>query len=349
MSIERRSWGRTPSGEEVSLYILNNKEGYSAGIATYGATLTKLDVPISRMSMLDVVLGFDELDGYLKDDNYFGATIGRTAGRISQAEFELDGKKIFLDKNEGENQLHGGAKGFHNRVWTASPEEDAEGPSLKLCYDSPDGESCYPGNLRVSVIYTLIKNGLRIDYRGVTDSPTPVNMTAHPYFNLNINGEDIGSHELKIFSSKTLNLDDSLIPNGEIIDVAGTEADFTDFSLIKGATARTSPLKHDRFYVLNSKKGEMNIAAIVRSRSFDLELEVATTQSGLQFYSGDSLSVGYAGKYGCQYGPRSGFCLEPHAHPDAPNQPKFPSVILRPGEIYEHSTEYRFREFKARS
>lgn len=352
MSHKKKSWSVTSQGEQLYLHTISNEAGFQASIATYGATLVELKVPVSEGTIVDVVLGFDDLTGYLNDAHYIGATVGRVAGRISQASFELDGEKYFLDKNEGENHLHGGKFGFNSRVWTDCQTENPEPNTVSLCYKSPDGEGGYPGNLQVTVTYSLIENGLCIAYRAVTDKPTPLNMTAHPYFNLNGDGKDTGGHELKIFSDKTLCCDEGLLPNGEIVDVAGTEADYTDFCPINGrvtdAQTEFSPLKHDRFYILNPSEMKMPVAAVARSSISGLELEVATTQSGLQFYSADYIGAGTKGKLGCWYGPRSGFCLEPEAYSDAVNRPEFPSSILRPGEVYKQVTEYRFREFNKR-
>ncbi|SMF09698.1 aldose epimerase family protein [Desulfovibrio gilichinskyi] len=352
MSHTKKSWSVTPQGEQVYLHTISNDSGFQAGIATYGATLVELKVPVSNGQTVDAVLGFDDLTGYLNDPHYIGATVGRVAGRISHGSFELDGEKYFLDKNEGDNQLHGGKFGFNSRIWTECQAENPEPHTISLCYESPDGEGGYPGNLQVTVTYSLIENGLRIAYRAVTGKPTPINMTAHPYFNLNGDGKDTGEHEVKIFSDKTLFFDDEILPNGETLDVSGTEADYTDFCPINGPATdsqiETAPLKHDRFYILNLSEMEMPVAAVVRSDASGMELEIATTQSGLQFYSADYIGAGTKGKLGCEYGPRSGFCLEPEGYPDAVNRPEFPSVILRPGEVYNHVTEYRFREFNKR-
>ncbi len=352
MSHKKKSWSVTPKGQEVYLHTISNDSGFQASIATYGATLVDLKVPVSNGQIVDVVLGFDDLNRYLDDPHYIGATVGRVAGRISHGFFELDGEKYLLDKNEGDNQLHGGKYGFNSRVWTECRTEKSDPYTVSLCYESPDGEGGYPGNLQVTVTYSLIENGLRIAYRGVTDKPTPINMTAHPYFNLNGDGKDTGDHEVKIFSDKTVYLDEELLPNGQTFDVSGTEADYTDFCPINGPVSndqtKSFHLEHDRFYILNSSETEMPVAAVARSYASGLELEIATTQSGLQFYSADYIGAGTKGKLGCVYGPRSGFCLEPEGYPDAVNRPEFPSVILRPGEVYKQVTEYRFREFNKR-
>lgn len=347
MSQRQRTWGKTPDGVKVDLHTITNETGYEASITTYGATLTGLKVPASDGQIIDVVLGFDQLSGYLQDKNYMGSTVGRVANRISQATFKLSGKTYLLDKNEGENHLHGGKYGFNSRVWEKCPDADNDSSALSLYYFSPDGEGGYPGNLEITVIYSLVKNGLRILYRAETDQPTPVNITAHPYFNLNGDGRNSGNHELKINSEQSLISNESFIPNGELIDVTGTEADFTKFVQLDGlkTTELSASVGHDRFYPLNSSQNKFKVAAITRSKTSGMEMEILSTQPGIQFYSGDYISKGTVGKDGCIYGPRSGFCLEPMAYPDAPNRPEFPSVILSPGDIYEQSTEYRFREY----
>lgn len=346
MSHVKKTWGKTPDGTEIFLHTLKNDEGFEISVATYGATLTALKVPMSDGRTIDVILGFDQLSGYLQDTNYIGATVGRVASRISQAAFELHGKKYVLDKNEGDSHLHGGKKGFSSRVWETCQAENPTHSSIKLCYSSPDGEGGYPGTLNAKVTYALLQNGLRISYKATTDKPSPVNMTAHPYFNLDGDGKNVGKHELKIFSGNTLYFDENLIPSGEILSTTGTAADFTDFKAINAIIDGNSgkPVEHDRFYPLDLLEEEMPVSAITRSPSSGLEMEVASTNPGIQLYSGDYISEGTVGKQGCIYGPRSGFCLEPMCHPDAPSRPEFPSVILNPGEMYEQIIEYRFRE-----
>lgn len=345
MSMTFREWGRTADGRKVQLYTLENENGFRAFVSTYGATLTGLEVPLNGIS-LDVVLGFDRLEQYLDDKGYFGATIGRTANRISGGAFELDGKKYILDRNENVNTLHGGREGFSTRIWSAEQGENRGCPCLQLSYESPDGEGGYPGKLSAQVLFTLTDSGLLLEYRAVTDSPCPLSMTSHPYFNLNGGYRNLGGQELKIFSERTLAVNEQLIPSGEIHEVKGTRVDFTSFALMDGDGPE--PKKHDRYYIL-SGSGKPQTAAVARSKGRGLEMEVITTQPGLQFYSGDGITPGTAGKNGCFYFPRSGFCLEPHGYPDAPNRKEFPSVTLSPGEEYRHSTEYRFRLIKGGS
>ncbi|WP_415714028.1 aldose epimerase family protein [Maridesulfovibrio sp.] len=340
MGVSCRSWGFTPAGAEVQLFTLKNSSGCKADISTFGAALIGLEIP-RKDNTIDVVLGFDSLEEYMNDGNYMGATVGRVAGRISNASFNLDSQKIRLDSNEGPNHLHGGKNGFSSRVWEiAACNRNDEAPAITLSLHSPDGTNGYPGNLLVETTFTLKGTTLRIDYRAITDQPTPLNMTGHPYFNLNGNGCGISSHELKLHAIKSAATDKAMIPTGEINNISGTAADFTQFTPL-GNTAQ------DRFYVLDNEQGELVPAAIGRCNESGLEMEILTTQPGMQLYTADGIAPGTAGKKGSLYGPRYGFCIEPMGYPDAVNHPEFPSVILNPGEKYHHSTEYRFRNFTA--
>ncbi|NDV23274.1 aldose epimerase family protein [Desulfovibrio sp. JC022] len=340
MGVSSRSWGKTPFGKEVMLFTLENSAGCKARISTYGGTLTGLEIPVDGTvsgKMLDVVLGFDSLQEYAADGNYMGATVGRVAGRISNASFELNGQKFQLDSNEGPNHLHGGRNGFNRQVWEVAAVGDKQDtPSLTLSLLSLHLEGGYPGNLKVEATFTLSGTSLRIIYRATSDQPTPLNITAHPYFNLNGNGRKINNHQLKIFSTKSTTFDEALIPDGKIVEISGTEADFIDFTPL-------GTNEQDRFYVLENEREELIPAAIARCEESGLELEVCTNQLGVQLYTADGIANESPGKNGIQYGPRCGFCIEPMGYPDAVNKPEFPSVILRPGEKYNHSTEYRFR------
>ncbi|TIH15820.1 galactose mutarotase [Marinifilum sp. JC120] len=336
MGVTYKPWGRTSSGREAMLFTLENSTGCKAHISTYGSTLTGLEIPVDG-ERLDVVLGFDSLQEYMTDGNYMGATVGRVAGRISTASFELDGQKFQLDSNEGPNHLHGGANGFNRQIWEVAAIEDKQNtPSLTLSLISLHLAGGYPGNLKVEATFILNETSLRITYRATTDSPTPLNMTAHPYFNLNGDGREISNHQLKIFSTKSTKFDEALIPDGNVIDICGTEADFSEFTTL-GKTAQ------DRFYVLENECEELIPVAIARSNESGLEMEIRSNQRGVQLYTADGVKEGTRGKHEIKYGPQCGFCIEPMGYPDAVNRPEFPSVILHPGEKYNHSTEYRFR------
>lgn len=338
MPISSETWGRTPYREDVLLITLENSAGCKAHISTYGATLTGLEIPVSGKT-IDVILGFDSLQEYMNDENYLGATIGRVASRISSATFELDGQKYQLDRNEGNNHLHGGKYGFNRRNWEVLEQsDDADSPSVTLELHCKDGMGGYPGNVLIETTFTLNGSNLSIVHRAECDRPTPLNMTNHPYFNLNGDGQKINSHELKIHSTKSPHFDANLIPDGTINDISGTATDFSNFKELRD-------VEQDCSFILENDPETLSTAAITRSNDSGLEMEVRANQPGIQLYTADYISSGTPGKNGLQYGPRSGFCLEPMGYPDAVNRPEFPSVILHPGEKYNHSTEYRFRTF----
>ncbi len=338
MPISSKTWGRTPYREDVLLITLENSTGCKARISTYGATLTGLEIPVNGKT-IDVVLGFDSLQEYINDGNYLGATIGRVASRISNAGFVLDDQKYQLDRNEGDNHLHGGKYGFDRRNWEVlAQNDDTESPSLTLELHCKDGMGGYPGNMCIKTTFTLSGTTLSILHCAQCDRPTPLNMTSHQYFNLNGDGQKIDSHELKIHSTKSPHFDADLIPDGTINDISGTAADFIDFKELSDAG-------QDCFFILDNDPEKLSTAAITRSNESGLEMEIRTNQPGIQLYTADYISSGTPGKNKLQYGPRSGFCLEPMGYPDAVNRPEFPSVILHPGEEYNNSTEYRFRTF----
>lgn len=348
MDIKRESWGTMPSGEAVELFTLANKRGMQATISNYGATLVGLTAPDKNGSMADVVLGYDTLDEYISGDAYFGAMIGRVANRVGGARFELDGMAYELDRNHGKHQLHGGTHGFSTRLWNAEIVDGAEGQSLVLTYFSKDGEQGYPGNLDVTVVYALGVQGLRFECRAETDKPTVVSLTNHAYFNLGgRNTEDVLDHVVTINSSRYLPTDNDQIPTGAIEDVAGTPLDFTRPTVIglridAGHEAVVIGKGYDQYYIIDGDAGAMNPALQIFHGTSGRVLDVHTTQPGVQFYSGNHLADRTNGKLGAVYGFRSGFCVETQGYVDAPNRPEFPSIVLRPGEKYEHVTEYRF-------
>jgi len=344
------SWGKTPDGEQVYLYTLTNKNGLEAAISTYGGAVVSLKVPDRDGKLADVVLGYDSLDGYVNDKSYFGAIIGRYANRIGHAEFTLDGKTYKLAKNNGENTLHGGIKGFNKAVWTAKEIRAKDGQALELTYLSKDGEEGFPGNLHVRVIYTLNDaNELKIDYSATTDKNTVVNLTNHSYFNLSGAGSgDILGDILMIEADKFTPVDSGLIPTAELRDVAGTPFDFRKPTAI-GARINedNEQLKlaggYDHNFVLRRKPGApISLAARVVDPKRGRVLEVWTDQPGMQFYTGNFLDGSAHGKGGIAYTKRSAFCLETQHFPDSPNKPSFPSTELKPGERYHTTTIYKF-------
>lgn len=348
MDIKRQPWGTMPTGESVELFTLTNGRGMQATVTNYGATLVGLTAPDRNGAMADVVLGYDTVDDYINGRGYFGSLVGRVANRIGHGRFELDGTTYEVAKNKEKYQLHGGTGGFHSRLWHAEVADGPDGESLVLTYRSPDGEEGYPGTLDATAIYTMRDSGLRLECRAVTDRPTVVTMTNHAYFNLSGSyTEDVLDHVLTLNSSRYLPTDENQIPTGEIADVAGTPLDFTRPTAIglridAEHEAIAIGQGYDHYYVIDGEPGTLSPAAQMFHGGTGRVLEVCTTQPGLQFYSGNHMADRIKGKLGALYGFRSGFCLETQGFVDAPNRPEFPSITLRPGETYEHVTEYRF-------
>jgi aldose 1-epimerase len=349
-STTKKSFGKTPEGQPVDLYVLTAKGGAEAAITNYGGAVVSLKVPDRNGKLADVVLGYDNADGYVNDKSFFGALVGRYGNRIGHAQFALDGKTYTLAKNNGENSLHGGIKGFNKAVWTAKIIPAKDGQSLELSYLSKDGEEGFPGNLKVSVIYTLTdSNALRITYSATSDKKTVVNLTNHSYFNLAGQGSgDILGHLLIIRADKFTPVDSGLIPTGEFRDVAGTPFDFRkELAIGARIDQDEEQLKlgggYDHNFVLQrSNDPEESLAARVLEPVSGRILEVWTTEPGVQFYTGNFLDGKTIGKGGVTYPRRSAFCLETQHFPDSPNQPKFPSAVLNAGERYHTITTYKF-------
>ncbi|HEX8144629.1 MAG TPA: aldose epimerase family protein [Pyrinomonadaceae bacterium] len=350
--IKKRPFGQTADGTPVELYTLTNARGMEAQIMTYGGIVVSLKVPDRNRGLTDVVLGYDTLDGYLKDNGpYFGAIIGRYGNRIAKGKFSLNGVEYTLAKNNGENHLHGGLKGFDKVVWKATPVNGRGIRSLRLNYTSKDGEEGYPGNLSVTVTYTLTDNNeLRIDYAATTDKDTVLNLTHHSYFNLAGAGAgDILGHEVYINADRFTPVADSgAIPTGELRSVTGTPMDFTKPTAVGARINQTDEQLtfgrgYDHNWVLN-KKGVRGptLAARVRDPKTGRVMEVYTTEPGVQFYTGNFLDGTITGKGGMVYNQRYGLCLETQHFPDSPNQPGFPSTVLKPGQKYTQTTIYRF-------
>ena len=343
--VSRMDFGKLPDGTAVSLYTLTNGK-ITAKVMTYGAILTELIVPDRDGKPLDVVLGFDTLEGYLAAHPYFGATVGRVANRVGGAKFSLDGKDYKLAANNGPNSLHGGLKGFDKVVWKAEEVTGPGGPAVKFTYRSPDGEEGYPGNLDVAVTYTVTDaNEVKIDYVATTDKATPVVLTNHSYFNLA--GPASGTildHQVKLNAANYTPGDDTMIPTGSIGPVKGTPLDFTGgntistrFDQIKG-----EPGGYDHNFVLDADARLPNVAARVTDPKSGRMMEVLTTEPGLQFYTGNFLDGSVKGKGGVVYRKNQALCLEAQHFPDSVNHPGFPSTILRPGQTYTQTTIYRF-------
>jgi aldose 1-epimerase len=348
-SVISTPFGKMKDGQAVTLYTLRNKKGMEMGVINYGGIIVSLKVPDKNGLAEDVVLGFDSLSDYLKDDPFFGALIGRYGNRIARGKFSLDGKEYTLPVNNGKNHLHGGPNGFYNVFWNIEIMSDSSNPSLKLTYLSKDGEEGYPGNLKTEVIYTLTDNNeLQIAYKATTDKKTVVNLTQHSYFNLSGNNKkDILNHELMMAADKFLPVDETLIPTGKLQDVKNTPFDFT---LPKIIGARISDkdqqlkygLGYDHCWVFTNQSDSLKMVGSLYEPVSGRYMEILTTEPGIQFYSGNFLDGKLTGKGGIIYQHRSGLCLETQHFPDSPNQASFPSTVLNPGETYQTTTVYKF-------
>ena len=350
--IKKSTFGKTTEGQVSDLYTLTNHSGMQVGITNYGGRVTTILVPDRHGKMDDVVLGFDNLDGYLGNDPFFGALVGRYGNRIGKARFKLDGKEYKLAVNNGPNSLHGGVKGFDKVFWTAR-EYSKNPPAIELTYVSADGEEGYPGKLTTKVIYTLTDaSELKIDYTATTDKNTVLNLTNHSYFNLAGQGNgDILKHEIMIKADRFTPVDDTLIPTGELRKVEGTPFDFrTSTAIGARIDADDEQIKfgkgYDHNFVLNRTGHGLTVAARVTDPESGRVMDVLTTQPGIQFYTGNFLDGTVRGKGGKAYAHRAAFCLETQHFPDSPNQPKFASAELKPGVTYHQITIYKFSTTK---
>jgi aldose 1-epimerase len=347
--VTRAPFGKMADGAQVEVFTLTNARGVEVKAITYGGIIQSLRVPDRSGRLGDIVLGFDSLDGYLKDHPFFGAIVGRYGNRIGKAQFTLNGQTYKLAANNGPNHLHGGVKGFDKVLWTGQVVEDKRGAAVAFSRTSPDAEEGYPGNLKVRVTYVLTDdNSLLVDYEATTDKATPVNLTQHSYFNLAGEGTgDILGHELTINADRYTPVDGTLIPTGELAPVAGTPFDFRKAVAIGARINDKNPQLangkgYDHNWVLNRKGAGMQLAARVKEPKTGRTLEIQTTEPGIQFYAGNFLDGSIKGKGGHVYAHRTGFCLETQHYPDSPNQPKFPSTILQPGQTYRTSTVFKF-------
>lgn len=333
MQIAQKSFGTTRDGVPVTAYTLRNARGAEVCILDYGATVQAIRIPVAAQ-MRDVVLGYDTLAEYEEQTCYFGVTIGRVANRIGGASFDLNGETFALTVNERGNCHHGGVPGFAKRVWTRVEDAGA----LVLRYESPDGESGFPGNLQVQVSYLLTEeNALQIEFEAQTDRATPVNLTNHCYFNLNgHNAGDLTGHRLQICAEKATAIDETLLPTGELTDVAGTADDFRQEKELLADAQHT----HDLNYVL-SMQPYTPLRRVASAQTKDLRMDCLTTQPGLQLYTADQLDA-VKGKNGAVYGAFSAFCLEAQNWPDAVHHASFPNSILYPEERYRQTIVYQF-------
>ena len=345
--IDRQPFGVTPDGTRVEIFTLRNGKGMEARICNYGGIVVSLKVPDRNGQMGDVVLGYDQLQGYLDRSPYFGCLVGRYGNRIAKGRFTLNGKEYTLAINNGPNALHGGIKGFDKVVWTPRILVTADGTALELKYLSKDGEEGYPGNLSVTATYTLTEDhGLRLDYTATTDKDTVLSLTQHSYFNLAQKG-DVLNHLVMIPADKFTPVDSTLIPTGELRPVEGTPFDFRKPTPI-GARIKQEDeqLKfgngYDHNWAFNKPIGQLGLVGRVFEPTTGRVLEVLSTEPGMQFYTGNFLDGTITGKEGRTYQSRNGFCMEPQHFPDSPNHPEFPSVVLKPGETYKNTIIYRF-------
>jgi aldose 1-epimerase len=347
--MKSRLFGKAPSGEEVHAYTLAG-DGIEVEIINYGGFIISLSVPNRNGKMEDVVLGYDELDGYLHDKAHFGGIIGRYANRIANGRFTLKGKQYQLAQNNGQNHLHGGPRGFDRVLWHPHAEtHPSRGESLQLDYLSKDDEESYPGNLSVTVRYSISGKGeLRIDYSATTDADTILNLTNHTYFNFSGAGtKDILNHELMLQASRFTPVNSALIPTGELRSVEGTPFDFRKLRVIgKCIDSEDEQMQFGKGYDLNWVIDGGGAGLVVAAQAYDKAsgraLEVRTTEPGIQFYSGNMIVAGTRGKRGETYAPRSGFCLETQHFPDSPNQPQFPSTVLKAGAKFASTTIFAF-------
>lgn len=351
---ERVAFGKTNDGTAVEKFVLRNSHGIEATVITYGGILQSLIVPDKNGMTTDIVLGFDDVQGYQKNGNvYFGATIGRFGNRLAGGAFELDGKRYQVPQNDKDNSLHGGPQGFDKRVWKAEPSNDKDSVGVTLTYLSADGEMGFPGNLKTDVTYSLNdKNELRIDYKATTDKPTVLNLTNHSYFNLAGAGNgDILKQVATLHAAHYTPVTGKLIPTGELAPVTGTPMDFTkptaigthikaDHPQLKFAEPKQGGF--DFNWVLNAKGDVSKLAADVQDPQSGRRLQLYTTEPGVQFYTSNFLDGTVKGKQGKVYPHWGAFTLETQHFPDSPNQPDFPTTRLDPGQTYTQTMVLKF-------
>ena len=347
-TITKSQFGHLPDGRPVDLYTLKNGKGMEARIATYGGIVTSLMVPDKTGRFSDVVLGYDNLDGYIKNNPFFGALIGRYGNRIANGRFTLDGATYVLPQNNGSNCLHGGIKGFDKVVWNVvKAEVKSDGPEIELSYLAKDGEEGFPGNLDVHALYQITENNeLKVSFRAKTDKKTVVNLTHHSYFNLRGQG-DVLNHMVTINADRFTPVDANLIPTGELRPVKGTPFDFTTPHTIgERINAQDEQIKlgngYDHNWVANKGADNLSLIATVSESTSGRVMEVWSTEPGTQFYTGNFLDGSITGKGNWVYAFRNGFCMEPQHYPDSPNKPQFPSTTLFPGETYKNTIIYKF-------
>jgi len=349
MNIIKEPYGKTNNGEPVDIYTLTNNNGMTVRITNYGGIVQMLTAPDKNGKYEDVVLGYDSLKSYIEATPYFGAIVGRYGNRIANGKFTLDGIEYTLVQNNGKNHLHGGIIGFDKVVWNAVPIKRDSSVSLKLEYLSKDGEEGYPGNLKVTVVYTLTEDdALKIEYSATTDKKTILNLTNHSYFNLTANFRNkILDHVLWLNADRYVPIDSTAIPLGTVESIAGTPFDFTKPKKIgKDISDDNQQLKngmgYDHCMVFENSDRSVKLQATVYEEQSGRLMEVFTDQPAVQLYIGNYLDGTNIGKENIPYEHRTGFCLETEHYPDSPNQPQFPSTVLKPDEVYSTTTIYKF-------
>ena len=346
MNITRSDFGKTKEGVAITLYTCTNKNGLVMKVMNYGATVVSMETPDKAGKLANIQLGFPKLEGYLQRHPYFGSTVGRYGNRIAKGKFSIDGKEYTLAANNGPNHLHGGLKGFDAVVWNPDEVKTTDGVGVKFRYKSKDGEEGYPGNLDVTVVYSLTNNNeMKIEYTVTTDKPTVVNLTNHCYWNLGGAGSgDILKTQLTIAADKYLPIDAGSIPTGELAAVKGTAMDFTSPHAIGERIGELKKEPHqtkgyDHCYVLRGQNGKLGLAARAKDTASGRVMEISTTEPGIQLYCGNFLDGSPSGG---GYKQHEAFCLETQHFPDSPNQTKFPTTVLRPGETYRSTTVHKF-------
>lgn len=348
--IEKTDYGTDFEERAVDLYTITNTGGMSVSVMTHGASIVHVNTVDRDGRMADVSLGYDNMEGYKVKSAYFGGTLGQYANRIRHGRFCLDGQEIQLEVNRPPHHLHGGTRGFDKRLWRVEEISDGGSPSIRLSYECADGEGGYPGNVSVSVTFTLLaENGLELAYTATTDRKTIINLSNHVYFNLNGNGVGtILNHELELNASEYVQVDETLVPTGVILPVAGTPLDFRKKTRIGDRVdSEFDQILHaggiDLSYVVNhEKEGDLSHAATVRAPESGRVLKVYTTEPAVHVYSGNFLDGSINGKGGKPYLHRSAFCLETQHYPDSPNHPHFPGTLLLPGTLFASKTIYLF-------
>lgn len=345
MKVKSTKFGNLPDGREVQLYTLTGKNGLEIDIADYGITITRIEMPDKNGNRENIVCGFEKLENYLSDEYlqsypYFGVIIGRFGNRIASGNLEIDGKTYELAINNGPNHLHGGITGFDKRLWTAKPYENEEVVGVEFSYVSPHLEENYPGNLQVRCICSLTAaNEFVLEYVAETDQTTVVNLTNHTYFNLTGGKENILNHELKLTATKMTELVDQ-IPTGKILETKGSPFDFSEFKPL-AKDLKQLPTGYDDNFVLDNETGELKYAGALREKNSGRQVEVYTSQPGMQLYTGywiPELIIDGKKKFGSY----SGVALETQHYPDSVHHPHFPSTLLKPGEKYNQKTIYKF-------